>query len=181
MTSCTAMPAAIPCSATQGGGGVLGTGNDTLSGDDGNDSIDGQGGDDVLRGGAGDDTLLGGTGTDDLRGGGDADEFIFDDGQSGVGAGIRDVIAGAFQGAGVAGGDLIVLEGIDANTGVADDQDFQFDPDNSFDSAGDLIRASNGAGGTILQLHTDGDGVVDIEIEVAGVAPNALTGADLDL
>jgi hypothetical protein len=81
----------------------------------------------------------------------------------------------------VAGGDLIVLEGIDADTGVADDQDFQFDPDNSFDSARDLIRASNGAGGTILQLHTDGDGVVDIEIEVTGVAPNALTAADIDL
>jgi hypothetical protein len=78
----------------------------------------------------------------------------------------------------VAGGDLIVLEGIDADTGLADDQAFQFDPDNSFDSAGDLIRASNGAGGTVLQLHTDGNGVVDIEI--AGVAPNALAAADLD-
>jgi hypothetical protein len=44
---------------------------------------------------------------------------------------------------------------------------------------GDLIRASNGAGGTILQLHTDGDGVVDIEI--AGGAPNALTATDIDL
>ncbi len=73
------------------------------------------------------------------------------------------------------------LEGIDADTGVYGDQDFEFDSDSNFDSAGDLIRASNGAGGTVLQLHTDGDGVVDIEIEVAGVAPNALTAADIDL
>ena len=29
--------------------------------------------------------------------------------------------------------------------------------------------------------RTDSDGVVDIEIEVAGVAPNALTAADIDL
>jgi hypothetical protein len=35
--------------------------------------------------------------------------------------------------------------------------------------------------GTILPLHTDGDGVVDIEIEVAGIAPNALTAAEIDL
>jgi Ca2+-binding RTX toxin-like protein len=156
-------------------------GDDTISGGGGNDSLDGQDGDDVLRGDAGDDALSGGTGTDELRGGGDADEFIFDDGQSGVGDGVRDVIAGAFQGAGAAGGDLIVLEDIDADINVAGDQDFQFDANNSFDSAGDLIRTSNGAGGTVLQLHTDGDGVVDMEIEVAGVAPNVLTAADIDL
>ena len=133
------------------------------------------------RAGAG-DSVRGRRGRDDGLGRFScADEFIFDDGASGVGAGIRDVISGDFQGAGVAGGDLIVLKGIDADTGVAGDQAFEFDPDNSFDSAGDLIRASNGAGGTVLQLHTDGDGVVDIEIEVAGVAPNALTAADIDL
>jgi Ca2+-binding RTX toxin-like protein len=173
-----------------GTGTGVNVGGDTLSGGDGNDSIDGQGGgdvlggqdgDDVLRGGAGDDSVSGGSGTDNLRGGDAADEFIFDDSHSGVGAGNRDVIAGAFQSPGAAGGDLIVLEDIDANDGVAGDQDFQFDADNSFDSAGDLIRVSNGAIGTILQLHTDGDGVVDMEIEVVGVGPNALTAADFDL
>jgi hypothetical protein len=107
--------------------------------------------------------------------------FVFDDGDSGVGAGNRDVILGAFSGAGAPGGDLVDLAAVDANSLLANDQAFEFDANNVFDSAGDLIRASNGSGGTILRLHQDDDGVADMQIEIAGVAPNDLTAGDVDL
>lgn len=87
-------------------------GADWLAGGAGADSIGGGGGDDQLFGGAGADTLNGGTGADTLHGGGGADVFLFARGapfptpDSGVGPGLRDVIADFHHGQ-----DLIDLSG----------------------------------------------------------------------
>ena len=166
------------------GNEYYGSSNNSLIGGDGNDELFGEGGNDTLRASTGMDTLDGGTGVDSLRGAQDADVFLFDnvdglfgdDGpNSGVGLGLRDIIDD-FQGAGVAGGDVIALGDINNNS-----QNLQFDADNKFDSEGDIIRASNGKGGCVLQIHTDGNGSVDMEIELLGVAPTALTANDFSL
>jgi Ca2+-binding RTX toxin-like protein len=75
----------------------------------------------VLVGGAGADVLIGGLG---------ADRFDFDAVSEST-ATVRDAIrtgggASAFEGAGVSGGDVIDLSGIDANTSVAGNQAFLF-------------------------------------------------------
>lgn len=62
-------------------GRSVGTGRDTLFGDEGDDLILGGGGADNLFGGAGADTLNGGDGNDILNGGGGADLFIFSKGR----------------------------------------------------------------------------------------------------
>ena len=112
----------------------------TLSGGEGNDQLMGAGGGDVLIGGNGNEYLSGGDGNDVLRGGRgadilygglDADVFDFDSAAESA-TGAPDVIRSlndtvlAFEGAGVAGGDVIDLAGIDANTGVAGNQAFVF-------------------------------------------------------
>jgi hypothetical protein len=92
---------------------------------------------------------------------------------SGVGLFLRDIIED-FQGAGVAGGDLIVLGAINGTA-------LEFDADNKFDSAGDVIRASDGKGGAVVQVHTDDDGAIDMEIALTGIAPGTLIQQDFDL
>lgn len=81
-----------------------GAGADALFGGEGNDLLWGEGGSDMLYGGAGDDrleghagadVLNGGTGVDFFTGKGGNDRFQFDlsaIGESGIGAGNRDVI-----------------------------------------------------------------------------------------
>ena len=100
-------------------GAVLGRAISVLSGD-GNDDIAGGGGNDFLSGGDGADTLLGGDGNDTLIGGLGADTMDGGAGNDTFGFGfasiertdsspnIPDVLLD-FQGAGVAGGDVIDL------------------------------------------------------------------------
>jgi len=105
-----------------------GTGNgvaNVLTGNDGNNTLLGLGGNDTLSGGLGNDTLNGGAGTDTLTGGLGDDTFVFaTPAEAGNGA-TRDVITD-FQGAGAAGGDVIDVNAIDANTAVAGNQNFTF-------------------------------------------------------
>src|SRR5690606_20623382 len=80
-------------------------GNDTVIGGVGGDLLTGDGGADRLDGGAGADTLMGGSGADTLTGGVGDDVFrygVFKESSSSN----RDIILD-FDGAGVAGGDLI--------------------------------------------------------------------------
>ena len=79
-------------------------------------------------GGAGDDTLVGVTGADLLVGGTGENVFVLRSAKESPDGG-RDTIRGgggakAFEGAGVVGGDLIDLSGIDARAGQAGDQAF---------------------------------------------------------
>lgn len=97
-------------------------------------SLFGKGGADVLDGAAGDDFLDGGAGADVLVGGAGADIFSFGAGDSRPGAPDRlqpmgDPVSsgpGAFDGAGVAGGDVIDLSRIDADPNQAGRQAFVF-------------------------------------------------------
>lgn len=78
-------------------------GNDSLFGNFGQDSLLGGAGNDSLHGGQGNDTLIGGQGNDDLNGGLGDDRFVYAAGTTG-----EDHIFG-FQGAGVAGGDVVQI------------------------------------------------------------------------
>ena len=141
-------------------------GNDALSGGDGNDVLLGDAGADTLRGGAGNDRLLGGGGADVLIGGLDDDRFVFD-AASESRPGQRDTLRGgdgavAFQGAGAAGGDLIVLSGIDANADIAGDQAFVFDGGHG---AGHLWVGDAG-GVTVVRGNTGGDEAPEFELRI---------------
>ena len=85
-------------------------GNDSIFGNDGNDSLYGGAGNDILNGGAGVDLLMGGAGNDTLVGGAANDVFYFTGGSG------KDTVL-QFEGAGVAGGDLIKLASLNMNFG----------------------------------------------------------------
>jgi len=111
----------------------------------GNDTIYGSSVANVIEGGSGNDTLDGGAG---------ADTFVFSAGDSGVTAGNRDVI-------------------LDFEDGV-DKLDFsafsggKFIGGAAFGGASNEVRAQVVGGNTILQIDTDGDSSVDMEIELSG-------------
>jgi serralysin len=85
-------------------------GNDSIFGNTGNDTLYGGAGNDILNGGTGVDLLLGGAGNDTLVGGTGNDSFYFAAGSG------KDTIL-QFEGAGVAGGDLIRLASNNLNVG----------------------------------------------------------------
>lgn len=89
---------------------ILGDGgNDTVEGGDGDDELSGGDGNDLLRGGAGLDRLTGNVGADTLTGGADNDSFIWFVGNGADSTSLaRDTVTD-FQGAGVAGGDNLLL------------------------------------------------------------------------
>ena len=149
-------------------------GGDTLFGDEGNDTLWGDGGADTLNGGSGndrieahggDDFVNGGTGVDFMIGGKGNDTFFFDltAGDSGIGAGNRDIIS-------------------DFDADAADT--LSFGGISSFSFMGDETQSFAGAGAAsgrfndslkVLEIDADGDQIVDLEIELQGVS-----GADLD-
>jgi Ca2+-binding RTX toxin-like protein len=146
-------------------------GNDTLRGAAGNDVLAGRAGDDFMGGGTGNDLLLGGGGKDNMWGGGGADTFDFKAlSQTPAGAGdiIRDFDHSAK--------DIIDLAGIDAKAGVVGNQAFTFIGNQAFHNVeGELRFSADG----VLQGDTNGDGVADLVIHVAGVS--SLVAADFVL
>jgi Ca2+-binding RTX toxin-like protein len=91
-------------------------GNDSVEGNGGNDVLRGNNGDDILIGGAGSDMLNGGAGKDVLTGGADADTFAFTSAPvAGDSTTITDFATTV---------DKIDLNGIDANSAIAANQDF---------------------------------------------------------
>lgn len=160
------------------------SGQNELYGNAGNDKLSGLDGNDVLSGGEGKDRLLGGAGSDFLFGGKGADVFEFDlVSDSPVRAAVRDVcrsdgIAPAFAGAGVAGGDLIDLSGIDANVNAIGNQAFVF-------GGGGIGRVSVVASGTdsLVHCNVDGDAAFEFElaIEDGGVLASAYKALDFVL
>src|SRR5918998_3735644 len=155
-----------------------GGGDDDLGGGYGNDTLDGGSGRDTLEGSYGDDVIDGGAGRDQLDGGSGADRFAFDEGDSGVGSDVRDVIYRVDANA----SDRIDLRAIDANTGASGDQAFTFIGNSaegaSFTAAGQIRVVpldSNGNPRTdpdalvydyLIQLNTGGSLDPDIEILV---------------
>jgi Ca2+-binding RTX toxin-like protein len=142
-------------------------GADSLSGGVGNDTLNGNGGNDTISGDAGTDTISAGAGDDILTGGTDSDIFNFDAiDEAGNGAGSRDIITD-FEGAGVAGGDVIDLAGIDSTAGVAGNQAFAFIGTAAFTALGQLHYVQVG-GTTIIEGNTTGGLGADFQIQLAG-------------
>ena len=164
----------------QGGAGndflYAGEGNDRVSGGAGNDYLDGSAGNDVLYGGDGDDIILagdgndtieGGAGVDILTGGSGADTFAYREAHFTPGnlAASTDVITD-FN---AAEGDRIALSMIDAKPASTADDAFTFIGSQSFHNvAGELRFALDGDGITVLG-DTNGDGVADLAIHLAGL------------
>jgi Ca2+-binding RTX toxin-like protein len=159
-----------------GGNDVLsgGDGNDFFDGGDGNDALSGGDGNDVFDGGSGNDTFNGGAGRDVMTGGNGNDRFVFASGDFALGP-VFDEITDFKHGQ-----DKIDLTAIDANISTPANDAFALIGTNSFTNvAGQLRYLANGAGGVIVQGDTDGDGIADFNLTVAGLA--TLTTSDFVL
>ena len=146
--------------ASEGTGNALGN---EITGGDGANVLKGLGGDDILNGAGGADDLLGGAGADTF-------EFSFAF-ESTAGAGNRDIIRG-FQAV-----DVIDVSGVDANTGLADNQAFVLDADGVLGAGEFRIRVVNG--NTFIDFNTDADSTVEMQIELQKVSN--VTAGDLIL
>ncbi len=147
--------------------------DDILKGGAGNDQLNGGSGWDALNGGTGRDTLTGGTGRDILTGGRRADTFDFNSAVETKVGSQRDQITDFFQGA-----DVIDLSDIDAKTGTGN-QAFDFIGTQGFHSVKGELHARTSGANTIVAGDTNGDGVADFSILVAGVT--GLTAGDFIL
>ncbi|AZO77574.1 hypothetical protein B5U98_23225 [Bosea sp. Tri-39] len=135
-------------------------GSDFIHGNSGSDRLDGGAGNDEIRGGSGADILTGGFGADLMHGGDDRDTFVFRAaGESGVGAGQRDVVQWFQQGK-----DTIDLSLIDANTAMSGDQLFKFVGETRSVEANSVSFFKSGSS-TILQGDINGDSAADFQIE----------------
>jgi len=142
-----------------------GKGGDRLLGGVGRDELTGGNGDDTLAGGGGADDLIGGFGQDELTGGAGNDDFLFTSiGHSRPGAAYRDYIIGFEQGQ-----DRIVLDGIDADTGVAGDQAFTLIHNAGFSGTAGELRYYRFNQQTVIAGDTDGDGQAEFEIELDAI------------
>jgi Ca2+-binding RTX toxin-like protein len=131
-------------------------------------------GNDFVYGSAGSDVIQGGAGADTLRGNGGADIFDYDViAQSRPAA--RDKILDFETGV-----DKIDLTGIDANTAASGNQAFSFLGGSAFTKqAGQLRIDSSDLSKTVILGDTNGDGVADFAIELAG--SHQLNGDDFFL
>lgn len=142
---------------------INGTENaDIIFGFGGDDKLFGFGGDDTMYGGLDDDEMSGGAGSDVLIGGGGSDTLTGDEGSdvfkytdssdSGLGSANRDVITD-FD---ATNGDKLSFEGLAS-------ADFEYDFDDNT---------------KVLSVDLDGDLVMDMEIELIGVAIDDLDSSD---
>lgn len=152
-----------------------------IEGNGGDDDLWGFAGNDTLDGGAGIDFLIGGAGKDTLIGGADADNFLFfSTKDSGVTAATRDLIRG-FEGANVAGGDLIGLSAIDAVLGGQDDAFTLLAAANSkFTGVAGQLRYEWTGLDTIIEGDVNGDKKADFSIAVEGLQLR-FTASDFEL
>ena len=116
---------------------------------------------------AGDDRLFGAGGRDVLTGGPGADVVDFDRAEDSAGGPWRDLLRGgdggrAFDGPGAAGGDLIDVSGIDANTAAGGDQGFAW----GGAGAGQLSLVEVGNTATLVRGNTDGDAAFEFELVI---------------
>ena len=137
-------------------------GDDYLLGGTENDLLSGEGDDDRLAGGDGNDWLDGGDG-DDYLSGGAFDRFLFHAGDTGVGAGNRDIIHDFQHGA-----DAIVLDFMDGAQDLPGDQAFTFIGGAAFTKEAQ-VRAVYEFGNTVVQGNTDTDATPEFEIELSGL------------
>lgn len=148
---------------------LKGTGNGLANRIDGND------GDNVISGLGGNDTLFGGGGVDTLTGGNGNDVFRYTAAaESGLGAGQRDIVSD------FGAGDKISVLALDGNLARDGNQGFRFVGEGSFHGAGiGEVGYSFSGANTLVNVDTDGDGVVNFRIELTG--HHDLTAADFIL
>lgn len=155
---------------------TAGDGDDVITGAGGGDDLAGEGGVDVLNGLGGDDRLTGGAGTDRLTGGAGADAFVFAAAEDSLSE-VADVIAG-FDGAGVAGGDVIDLSQIDADPTREGDQAFAF----GFQGRGGVWLTQIGADAWVrANLDDDPEAEMAIRVIDGAATPGQYTAADFVL
>ena len=156
----------------QGAQDFKGTGNaldNLISSGSGEDKLVGGAGSDTLLGGLGNDELTGGLGSDMLTGGGGSDLFIFK--TSGEAFDTITDFAHLV--------DEIDLHLIDANSAKIGNQAFRFIGDAGFGLSAGQLRVEVAADGAHVQGDTNGDGIADFDILLAGAV--ALTSADFIL
>ena len=112
-------------------------------------------GSDRLNGGGGADYLMGSLDVDRVTGGSGADDFVFWEGDSGVGAGNRDAITDFSK----ADNDDIDLSEFGGLAFIGQ-SDF---------SAADQVRFVHSGGDTIVSINTVGNGGAEMQIELAGI------------
>ena len=149
-----------------------GDGRDTLQGGTGADRLFGDADNDRLFGNDGDDILTGGLGTDVMIGGGGRDAFVFN-------LAIESTVAGSdsitlFEIA----TDKIDLNAMDANEGLAGNQDFIWRGTAAFTGRGQL-RVEVVDGNTIVLGNVSGTTAADFRIVIDGVT--GLTQTDFIL
>ena len=134
---------------------TTGNGSDEVYAGDGNDIVTTGAGNDLLFGSWGNDVLNGGGGLDMLTGNTGADDFVFNLGDSGVGAGARDEVTdfSQFQNDDI---DLTGFGGLD------------FIGNSGFSAAGQVRFFQNG-GDTIVAINTVGNSGAEMQIELFGI------------
>jgi VCBS repeat-containing protein len=148
-----------------------GSGNDILNGNDGLEIIYGGSGADTISGGANRDIIYGGYGADIISGGADIDTFFY---TSVLDTG--DTISD-FSGAGVLGGDILSLSGIDANSTLAGNNAFAF---GGTTATANGVWYSTSGGNAVLYADTDGD-LLTIEFAITLNAVTSFTATDFVL
>ena len=152
-----------------GGGGA-----DTIVGGAKNDYLIGNAGDDLIYGLGGVDSLIGGLGADQLRGGAASDSFIYQSvAQSAPGEADRILDLQQI--------DRIELSAIDADTGAAGDQAFDFIGAAAFSGIAGELRAEISDGVWLVEGDIDGDGTADLSILVVMTDPVPLVAEDFIL
>jgi FG-GAP repeat/RTX calcium-binding nonapeptide repeat (4 copies) len=143
-------------------GGALG---DQVRGSQLADTINGNGGDDKLAGGNGADILTGGAGADTFR-------FLAAS-NSGVGAAADQITDFTI------GSDKLGFTLIDADAVTPGDQAFAFLGTGTFSNTGvGQIRYQNSGANLLVQIDSDGNGTVDMEVVLQGLAGQTLTSGD---
>jgi len=158
--------------AYQGADDFIGTGNtldNLISGGSGSDKLLGGAGSDTLLGGEGKDELTGGLGSDILTGGGGSDVFIFKTASEAF-----DTIADFAHLV-----DDVDLHLIDASSAKGGNQAFSFIGEAGFGLSAGQLRYEVAADGAHVQGDTNGDGIADFDLFLAGVT--ALTSSDFIL
>jgi hypothetical protein len=137
--------------------------SDMLVGSNGANYIKGLAGNDTLKGLKGNDRLEGGLGKDTLTGGGNADAFVFRSlKDSPAKKNAFDLITDFSR----KQGDTIDLSAIDARSGKKN-QAFSFIEDDTFSKTKGELRYEKFAKATFVYGDVNGDGKVDLKIQIA--------------
>jgi Ca2+-binding RTX toxin-like protein len=140
------------------------SGVENLRGSNFGDTLYGNSGDNAILGLAGDDVIYGLGGQDQLTGGDGNDYFYFQNiADSWRGLQNRDTIKDFTD------GDIIALQVIDANEGLAGNQAFVFDTNGDF-KAGEIRQTVLAGGHLLLAFNVDDDSETEMEIVVANHA-----------